>query len=88
MEERKEDKIMKHEYEDIVSMLTLPETIAQSLLLLPGVTSPRQQYRDCAIVSGSVSMLAMSSYSCFIFHPYLVSFPFYAIPICPPFRNP
>ena len=33
-------------------------------------------------------MLTMSSYSCFIFHPYLVSFPFYAIPICPPFRNP
>ena len=31
---RKRDKIvmdMKHEYEDIVSTLTLPETIAQSL---------------------------------------------------------
>ena len=28
---------MKHEYEDIMSMLTLLETIAQSLLLLPGV---------------------------------------------------
>ena len=27
---------MKSEYEDIVSMLTLPETIAQTLLLLPG----------------------------------------------------
>ena len=50
--------------------------------------SPRQQYRVCAIVSGSVSMLTMSSYLCFIFHPYLVSFPFYAIPICPPIRNP
>ena len=33
-------------------------------------------------------MLTMSSYSCFIFDPYLVSFPLYAIPICPPFRNP
>ena len=28
---------MKPEYEDLWSMLTLPETIAQSLLLLPGV---------------------------------------------------
>ena len=33
-------------------------------------------------------MLTKCSYPCFIFHPYLVSFPFYAIPICPPFRNP
>ena len=30
---RKGDKIGKHEYENIVSMLTLPETIAQTLLL-------------------------------------------------------
>ena len=52
---RKGDKIGM-EYEDIVSMLTLPETIAQSLLLLPGVG-------DCAIVLESVSMLTMSSYS-------------------------
>ena len=33
--------------------------------------SPRQQYRVCVIVSGSVSMLTMSSYLCFIFHPYI-----------------
>ena len=67
-------------------MLTLPETIAQTLLLLFFI-SPRQQYRVCAIVSGSVSMLSSphNYYSCFIFHPCLVSF---AIPICPPFRNP
>ena len=79
---------MKHEYEDIVSMLTLPETIAQTLIVTWCFTAPRQQYRDCGIVSGSVSMLTMSSYSCFIFHPYLVSFPFYAIPIYPPLPNP
>ena len=57
-----------------MSMLTLPETIAQTLLLLPGVTSPRQQYRDCVIVSESVSMLI-----CLHFHAS------YSIPTLSPF---
>ena len=40
---------MKHEHGDIVSMLTLPETIAQTLLLLPGVLLHLGNNRDCAL---------------------------------------
>ena len=57
---------MKHEYEDM-SMLTLPETIAQSL------------YCFVRLSLGVSACSYMSSYSCFIFHPYLVSYPFFFV---------
>ena len=63
---------MKHEYEDIVSMLTLPETIAQTLLLLPGVLL--HLGNNIGFVRLSLGVSACSQ-SC------LLSFPFYAIPI-------
>ena len=64
---------MKHEYEDIVSnMLTLSETIAQSLLLLPGVLL--HLGNNIGFVRLSLRVSACSQ-SC------LLSFPFYAIPI-------
>ena len=67
---------MKHDYEDIVSMLTLPETIAHSLYCCLGeVKHQVDNNRVCTIVSGSVSML----HNVFIIHAS------YSIPILSPF---
>ena len=60
-------------------MLTLPETITKTLFSIFVnwcFNSPWKQSRDCAIISGSVSMLTMSS---IIIHAS------YSIPILSPF---
>ena len=43
------------------------------------LATPGNNNRDCVIGTGSVI--------CFLYHPYLVSFSFYAIPICPLSQN-
>ena len=54
--------------------ITLPYIVASVQLATPGNNN-----RDCVIGTGSVI--------CFLYHLYLVSFSFYAIPICPLSQN-
>ena len=77
---RKGDRIGM-EYEDIVSMLILPEAIAQTLLLLPGVLLHLGNnigfVRLSLGVSACSQCLHIPSQSCllsFLCHPYMPSF--------------
>ena len=59
--------------------MTLPLPITLSLYCYIGAVTPGNNNRDCVIGTGSVI--------CLLYHPYLVSFSFYAIPICPLSQN-